>query len=178
MTTIAIEPKPRREYSDDEKREAVVLMFTLGTQSAVSAALDIPQRTISDWMKTDWWGVYHAEMVKACKDEQGAGYRHIVAKAQKELIDRLEHGDLRRDRAGKLKRTPITAKDLMVITAIATDKDRILRGEPTSISAKATDLGAAARDFERIATGGGEASGPKAPISASEPHKPAPAKRH
>ena len=182
MTIIAIEPKPRREYSEEERREAVVLMFTLGTQSAVSAALDIPQRTISDWMKTEWWAEYHAAMVRSVKDESGAAFRRIVKKSASELEDRLEHGDLRRDREGNEYRSPITAKDLTVIMAIATDKDRILRGEPTSISAKATDLKDAAKQFERIASGGGEVSGPNAPgasapLDASD-QPPSPAKRH
>lgn len=151
MTAIIVAPKPKRDYSEEEKREAVVLMFTLGTQSAVSEALDIPQRTISDWMKTEWWAEYHRQMVVGNRDEFGAVFRRIVKKSASELEDRLEKGDLMRDRKGKLRRKPISAKDLTVIMAIATDKDRILRGEPTSISAKATDLGSAAREFERIA---------------------------
>ena len=179
MTTIAIEPKPRREYSEDEKREAVVLMFTLGTQSAVSEALDIPQRTISDWMKTDWWAEYHAAMIRSVKDESGAAFRRIVKKSASELEDRLEKGDLMRDRKGKLRRKPISAKDLTVIMAIATDKDRILRGEPTSISAKAADLSGAAKEFESIAKGSGGVTSPATgPTPSAATALPDPTKRH
>lgn len=165
QTTIRVEPKERRDYSDEEKREAVVLFFLHGTQSAVAKALDIPQRTISDWMKTEWWADYHRQMVSGNRDEFGAVFRRIVKKSASELEDRLDKGDLVLGRDGKKRRKPISAKDLTVIMAIATDKDRILRGEPTSISAKATDLGSAAKEFERIA---------QAPTSAPEPHKPDP----
>lgn len=80
-------------------------------------------------------------------------FRRIMKKSAKSLEDRLEHGDLIIDRKGKERRKPISAKDLTVIMAIATDKDRILRGEPTSISAKATNLTAAAEEFAKIAEG-------------------------
>ena len=151
LKSVKVEKKPTRIYSEEEKREAVVLYFVRGTQEAVSKALDIPQRTISDWMRTDWWGAYHAEMVRGVKDESGAVFRRIVKKAAAELEDRLEHGDQVIDRQGRKKRKPISAKDLIVITAIATDKDRILRGEPTSISGKAPNLKDAAKQFEDIA---------------------------
>lgn len=129
-------------------------MFTLGTQSDVAKALDIPQRTISDWMKTDWWQIYHQEMVRSSKDEGGAMFRRIMKKSASELEDRLEHGDLIVDREGnEVGRKPVGAKDLCVIMAIATDKDRVLRGEPTSISAKAPSLKAAAEEFAKIADG-------------------------
>ncbi len=181
MTTIAIEPKPKRDYSDEEKREAVALHFLHGTQSAVSKATGIPQRTLSDWQKTDWWKEYERELIHACKDEQGAGYRLIVGKTQAAIMDRLDKGDLVIGRDGKKRRKPISAKDLTVIMAIATDKDRILRGEPTSISAKATDLGAAARDFERIAkdsTAGASGGAVGLPALGNEHGPKDPAKRH
>lgn len=150
---VLVAPKPKRIYSDEEKREAVALYFVHGTQEAVAKALDIPQRTISDWIRSDWWGEYHTLMIRSCRDEQGAGFRRIVKKAAVELEDRLDNGDLILDRKGREKRKPISAKDLTVIMAIATDKDRILRGEPTSISAKATDLKGKAAEFEAIAQG-------------------------
>lgn len=150
---MIVEKRPARIYSEDEKREAVALYFVHGTQSAVAQALDIPQRTISDWMRSDWWAEYHAAMVRSCKDESGSAFRRIVKKAATGLEDRLDNGDIILDRKGREKRKPISAKDLTVIMAIATDKDRVLRGEPTTISGKATDLKGKAAEFEAIAQG-------------------------
>jgi len=148
---VVAEKRPARIYSEDEKREAVALMFTLGTQEAVAKALDIPQRTVSDWTRTEWWAEYHAQMVRAVKDESGAAFRRIVRKSSVALEDRLDHGDLILDRKGREVRKPISAKDLTVIMAIATDKDRVLRGEPTTISGKATSLKDKAAEFAAIA---------------------------
>ena len=153
LKLIRIEPKAARIYSEDEKREAVALYVIWGTQSKVAELTGIPQRTISDWIKSDWWAEYRAQLVRAAGDEAGASFRRILKKAAGEIEDRLVNGDVILDRKGREKRKPISAKDLTVIMAIATDKDRILRGEPTSISAKATDLKGKAAEFEAIAQG-------------------------
>lgn len=153
LKSVRIESKPARIYSEEEKREAVALHVIWGTQSKVAELTGIPQRTISDWMKADWWAEYRSQLIRATGDEAGATFRRIMRKASEEIEDRLDNGDIYLDRKGNEKRKPVPAKELAVIMAIATDKDRILRGEPTSISAKATDLKDKAREFEAIAQG-------------------------
>ena len=153
LKAILISKPPSRIYSEEQKREAVVLHFNLGTQEAVSKALGIPQRTISDWERSEWWKDLKAQLIAECKDEQGAGWRELVKKSQVALLDRVTHGDKYLTAGGKERRKPIPAKELAVIAAIATDKDRILRGEPTSISARTTNLQATAKEFEDIAQG-------------------------
>ena len=151
LKSVKVEKKPSRIYSEDEKRGACVLMFVHGTQEAVAKATGIPQRTISDWVRSEWWGDWTKALIKQSQDEFGAGWRDLIRKAQLGLRDRLDKGDVYLDKRGKERRRPISAKDLSVIAAIATDKDRILRGEPTSISGKAPNLKDAARQFAAIA---------------------------
>lgn len=60
-----------------------------------------------------------------------AKFATIVEKAQDELIDRLEHGDWKLTRGGKV-RIPMQGKDVGVLAAINFDKLQLIRGKPTS----------------------------------------------
>lgn len=152
LTSVHIEKKPARIYSEEERREAVLLYFIHGTQTKVAELTGIPQRTLSGWIKEPWWAEFTRDLVAACKDSTGAKFRQIIEKAADETLDRLTNGDIVMTKDGPVRK-PVSAKDAAVIMAVATDKDRILRGEPTSISGKATSLEDKAAEFARLAEG-------------------------
>lgn len=83
-------------------------------------------------MKTQGFKDLLKEIREENSEKFDAKFSEIVEKAQDELLDRLNEGDVAVLKDGTVIRHPIKAKDLSVINAIAFDKLQLQRGKPTS----------------------------------------------
>lgn len=109
--------KPRRSYTDEERRAAVVLAMTKGVYAA-SKELGIPKQTVSEWFNGNrQWRT-----------------RAYVEEHKGQLADAFEQlaWELLTEAREKMGEAPLN--HIMTGAGIAVDKARILRGEPTNIN--------------------------------------------
>jgi transposase-like protein len=116
-------------YSDQQRREAVACYVLHGTWRKVSELTGIPQRTLNDWSIQPWFGTLLAEVRAEKSDELDAALTSIIHAGTTELLDRLKNGDPVLV-AGEIKRKPVSAKDLALVSAIAYDKRALIREQP------------------------------------------------
>jgi transposase-like protein len=138
------------KYTDEDRRRAVVEYYVGGNMAKVSTSTGIPESTLCEWKKTDWW-VQETEEVRSKKgDEFDANLTKLIDSAFEEAKDRVEQGDYRVNKEGKLIRVPMSGRDLVIAGATVYDKQRLHRNEPTSISAKSEGMEALAAKFAEI----------------------------
>ena len=112
------------KYTDEDRRQAVVLYLTLGTNTAVAKELGCGQTTISNWRRTDWWEQESVRVCQEIEDEFRAKLRKVALKGAERALTCIEEGT-------------VTGKESMVMSGIAYDKLRLSENRPTSISANA-----------------------------------------
>jgi len=99
----------------------------------------ISYNTLNEWKRKGW--IQEAvEIAKDLVQEQlDRKLSGVVHQALNNISTALEKGDGYIGKDGTLKHKPVTAKDNAVIAAIAFDKQRLLRGEATTISENRDD---------------------------------------
>jgi len=138
-------------YTDEDKRRACVLYLYYGSLRRSSAASDVYKRQVQGWSKdAEWWDEF-IEQARDQVEDLILNRNMAVAKlAMDAVLDRIQHGDVKLvklqddsgrdvlDETGLPKfgevRTPISAKELSIISGIANDKMTRMRGKPTSIT--------------------------------------------
>jgi transposase-like protein len=161
----------RNTYTDYDRERAIAAYVDQGTYAGASKITGIPESTIRLWhdQRPTWWHQVEEQQRELFEEQQLAVLAEIRSRSARETLDRLENGDERIVQGQKM-RVKVSAKDSATIYGIATDKARILRGQPTSISAKQTaedklkELRQAAR---AEAVKEGKASGKVAELKAS-----------
>ena len=140
----------RSKYSDEDRRRVVIEYHIHGTQTKVAKITGIPQRTISDWIQTEWF-VEQSQAMEAQNEQLIlAKNRKIIDASQDELLDRVLNGDhklvktkkaIKRDDGSlevsedyELKRIPMPGRDLNITSGTVQDKRRTQLNLPTSIS--------------------------------------------
>lgn len=123
----------RNHFTDKEKLNAVCTYAVTNNARRTAEITKIPEGTIRSWKSTDWWQEA-MNRVHVEEDESIAtDLTHLVNKAVGHINDRLENGDYIYDtKRGEIKRKPMSAKDLAIVTAISIDKKQLLRGKATS----------------------------------------------
>ncbi len=110
------------KYTDEDRRQAVVLYLTLGTNIAVAKEIGCDDSTISRWRESEWWEQEAQKVAEEIEDEYRAKLRKVALKGADQAITSLDAGEVK-------------AKDAMVISGIAYDKLRLSENRPTTISA-------------------------------------------
>lgn len=145
----------KREWSE-QKRIEVATAHAMGLKAPmIEAATGVPAQTIRHWRMQDWFKDLVTEMQREEDIEVDAKFGKILGKALDSVVDRLENGDFMFDKKkGTFVRRPIFIKDAVKVADVVFDKRNLLRGKPTSISAKQeqmTDrLAKLALEFERF----------------------------
>lgn len=131
--------------------QAACAYVMLGACTRVAEVIGIPERTINDWTHTEWWPALIDQARAAKQDEIDAGLQEVLDQGIKQTLDRLKDGDYVYVQ-GDLKRKPVSARDAAIVTAVAFDKQRILRNLPTSISSSGGEskLSAMAERLKKI----------------------------
>lgn len=107
-------------YSDRQKIEAVTTFLMLGGNVIMTCAtLGIPEYTIYQWKKTEWWNT----MVNDLKHEErlvlSSKLKKVMEKSWEVVGDRLEYGDWQlNQKTGELVRKPVSMRDA---AKVATD---------------------------------------------------------
>lgn len=126
---------PSSKYTPEQHYEAVAWFYATGDLGAVEKKMGIPNRTLSDWRHSEWWAQIAQKIEEEQEQEIRAKNSNIIRRAQEEILDRLENGDAALAKDGSIRRVPVKAKDAAVIGSISFDKNRVMMGKPTSISA-------------------------------------------
>lgn len=109
-------------YSDEQRREAAVLLAVHGTAEHVSKLTGIPPSTLRDWTKQDWFKPIVAEVRRQNALEMDAAFTRVLVSASVQIQDRIEHGDVVLTKDGTQVRRPMSGKDLAVVAGIVHDK--------------------------------------------------------
>ena len=116
-------------YTQEDKQFAALMYLQYGNMVKVSSVTQIPQTTLSGWIKTDWWENLLVIVRAEKKDELNANLTRLIDKSVQVIEKQLENNEVK-------------AIDAAKIMGISFDKRQILNHEPTSItsSSKISDL--------------------------------------
>ena len=152
----------RAKVAPELKIQAVVCYMLTGTTKGVARMTGISHQTISEWKnKSQWWPLVLMKVKKDKQEELDAEITVLLHNSTAQLKDRLENGDeiLMKDGGGASAsvesfQKKLSGRDIANIINTLYDKRAMLRGDPTSISAKATSgdvLEELKSTFEKIA---------------------------
>lgn len=127
--------RPGSQYTLAQIQEAAAHYVVTGKNTAVERLTGIPNQTISDWHKADWWQKLLGRIREEKQDEIDALYTDFIHKGVNAQLDRLENGDYVLDKKGNQVRKPVSLRDVTMSVAISFDKRQIGRNLPTTISA-------------------------------------------
>ena len=138
------------KYSDEDRRRVAIEYHIHGTQTKAAEITGIPRRTISDWIKTDWFVEQSNALHVQTEKKILAKNQEIIDASQSQLLDRVENGDHKLVKTKKviehddgssevvedyeLKRVPMPGRDLNITSGTVQDKRRTQLNLPTSIS--------------------------------------------
>lgn len=124
----------RNSYTPDDIQKAAQVFAVTGNMVKTSEMVGVPRTTLQDWKenKPEW--VQETVRVRHEKlEELDAHFTEIVEQSVIEAKDRVQNGDEFLDpKTGKKYRKKMSGKDLAMVGGITFDKQRLLRGLPTS----------------------------------------------
>ena len=127
--------RKKRNYTDEDRRKAVVLYLTLGNFTAVAKQTGFPVRTITDWRhNAEWWNEIAAGVDQEKTDRIKASIDKIIDSALKNTLDRLENGDEVVGKDGNKIRKKMSGRDTAIVGAVYFDKRQVLSHQPTNIT--------------------------------------------
>jgi len=154
------------EYTNDQRRQAVVEYAVKGSITAAAKALGMPRTTIQSWTSTEWWAENTAKIRDQIGDEILATNLQIVRASQSEILDRVHHGDCRMmpnpdyDRGKRISkanpqfievRQKVSARDLTITGGVAQDKARTsLYGLDMKATASSDQIDTLIKRFQAI----------------------------
>jgi hypothetical protein len=124
-------------FPQEMKVEACTLYCVYGDFDKVSELMTIPANTLRVWHNEPWWVEIQRQVYVEQNENLSSRINAVLDKSLVEIADRLEHGDYYFSKeAGVYKRKPVDTKTLALLFDNLTTKRQLVRGEPTSISAK------------------------------------------
>lgn len=116
------EKRLTKTYSEGEKFKVVTTYVVLGSLAETSRETGVPIDTLKSWKKQNWWPRVLAQVKGEENAQISARYRKIVLKTQEKLLERVENGDITLSKDGEQIAIPVRARDLAVISGIATQQ--------------------------------------------------------
>lgn len=119
----AVDAPTNVRWSDTQKIEALQTFLLLGGVRAAAHALKIPEVTIRNWQRQEWW----QEMLKDISTQDNLAVsnklKKIIDKSLDLTMDRLEKGDFIYDqKTGQMKRKPVALRDIHRVAMDTTDR--------------------------------------------------------
>ena len=128
------------KYTAGDKLRATLALTVTASAAKASRISGVPASTIRAWKNTAPWWPKAVEYALLCKKEElDSDYTEIQELANEAVKTSLKIGDEKVDRNGDIIRVKMSGRDAMMVSAIARDKQALLRGQPTSISEKVSD---------------------------------------
>jgi len=109
------------KYGNEKRRQAVVVYLVEGTISKTSRVTRIPQSTLRDWRKEEWFDLVSVEVRAETNDQIRADYTAIIQEGNRVALEGLKAGDVK-------------PKDAIIMSAVAFDKRQLLDNMPTNIT--------------------------------------------
>jgi len=122
------------KYNDTDRRKAIGVYVVTGNYTETAKQLNMPERTINQWGKTEWWLNELAVVREEKQDELDAQITGSIHKAFKKVDDRLELGDPYITKTGEIGYKPVSCRDSATVGGIMYDKRALLRNMPTNIT--------------------------------------------
>lgn len=138
---------PGRRRSEALKRSAIREYLDCGTGRETAKRLGLHESTISYWRKETWWPEIQAEVLADLDDVSKAKYRRLVNAGQDVALERLAVGDPHVLGDGQVVLAPVTARNAMLVAAVAYDKLRLAEGRPSRIVQDSTRINALVQEF-------------------------------
>ncbi len=143
--------QPGSQYSDDQRIAVLADYCVTGNITKTAEMHNMPKQTVSNWTNSDW-GLELLGQLRTEKGEQfDANLTKFIDAAFEQAQDRVENGDYRVTKDGKLFRVPMGGYQLVISGSTAYDKRQLHRNQPTSITKNAPGLDAMVKKFEAIA---------------------------
>ena len=122
----------------EKKRIEVATAHAMGlTAPIIEATTGVDRQTVRRWRLEDWFKDIIHEIQQEDDVQVDAKLTKLVGKSLDTLVDRLENGDFMYSREDqKFVRKPLSTRDAIKLSEVSFDKRNLLRGKPTSISAK------------------------------------------
>ncbi len=140
------------KYSDEQRREAIGAFIVIGNYKKAAAHIGIPERTVNEWSKREWWIKEIAKVRAEKSDELDAQVSNSIELARKSIDERLTVGDPYITKDGKIAFKPVSCRDSTVTFGILYDKRALMRNMPTKIVAN-QDLTKLMHTFEALVNG-------------------------
>lgn len=132
------------KYTDAQRLNALRQYAIDGVFTKTSEITGIPERTLNDWGKSDWWAEELAKVRAEIQDQHISRYHELTSQSLDLALDGLK------SLQGKeLKSSDIKA--LVVTGATATDKARLLLNQPTSIRGDSDSIKSLTQQFQKLA---------------------------
>ena len=147
---MQIPAQPGSQYTNDQRRAVIADFVVTGNITKTAALHNMPEQTVRDWTKSDWGVELVGEIREQKSPELDANFTKLIDSAFAEAQDRVDNGDFRVTKDGKLIRVPMGGKELVISGATVYDKQRLHRNQPTAISGKAEDYQALAQQFKEL----------------------------
>ncbi len=122
-----------------------------GNATKTAALHNIPRQTIDGWIKSDWGVELVGEIRHEKSEELDANLTKLIDAAFEQSQDRVENGDYRLTKDGKLIRVPMGGYQLVISGATAYDKRQLHRNQPTAISDNSGGTQALIKKFDDLA---------------------------
>ena len=124
-------------WPQQTKVDACTFYCVYGDFDKVSELTKVPAYILRSWHQEPWWVEIQKKVYVEQNENLSARINEVLDKSLIEIKDRLENGDMFFDRkAGEFRRKPVETKTLAILFDNLTTKRQLVRGEPTSISAK------------------------------------------
>lgn len=104
--------KTNKQWSDQQKTEAVQSYLLLGNLALTSRILGIPEVTLRVWKASTWWKDLVEEIKSQERVELSSKMKKIMNASLSVVEDRLVNGDFQFDqKTGQVIRKPVNMKD-------------------------------------------------------------------
>ena len=131
-----IPKQPGSHYTNEQRRSVIADYFVTGNITKTADMNNMPRRTVGTWINSEWGVELLAEVRHEKGEEYDANLTKLIDSAFAEAQDRIDNGDFRVTKDGKLIRVPMGGKELVISGATVYDKQRLHRNQPTSITSK------------------------------------------
>lgn len=144
-------------YPLEKKVHACTLYAVYGDLEEVHKLTDVPVKELRSWMNETWWQDIIKQVYLEQNDKLSSQISSLLNNSLEVLKDRLENGDYYFvGKTGTLARKPVDARVLAGLFQSLAIQRRLVRGEPTSITANKQTLDdkldKLAKEFKRFAS--------------------------
>ncbi len=147
---MQIPAQPGSQYTDEQRRSVIADFVVTGNITKTAALHNMPEQTVRDWTKSEWGIELYVEIREQKAPELDANFTKLIDSAFEQAQDRVDNGDFRVTKDGKLIRVPMGGKELVISGATVYDKQRLHRNQPTSISGKSESMQSLAKVFRKL----------------------------